>query len=143
MVFEDENCLLRPDRVDSDTGDQRWHAIGCARLGPDSVVLLVVVHVYGTQIIRVVSARELITMTSEDIRKRPWTQAEKAAVRRAAARQAPGIDPPPSDDFPPLTPEQLAHTIRFRDRPRKVAVSVRLDSEVLDWLRSKGEGRLW
>ena len=33
--------------------------------------------------------------------------------------------------------------VRLRDaRPRKVAVSVRLDAQVLDWLRSKGEGHL-
>ena len=33
--------------------------------------------------------------------------------------------------------------VRLRDaRPRKVAVSVRLDAQVLDWLKSKGEGHL-
>ncbi len=85
---------------------------------------------------------KLVRMTSEDIRNRRWTEAERAALNRAAARQAAGIDPPPSDDFPPLTQDQLASMIRFRDRPRKVAVSVRLDSEVLDWLKSKGEGHL-
>jgi uncharacterized protein (DUF4415 family) len=33
--------------------------------------------------------------------------------------------------------------VRLRDaRPRKVAVSARLDAQVLNWLRSKGEGHL-
>ena len=33
--------------------------------------------------------------------------------------------------------------LRLRDaRPRKVAVNVRLDAQVLNWLRSKGEGHL-
>jgi uncharacterized protein (DUF4415 family) len=33
--------------------------------------------------------------------------------------------------------------VRAREvRPRKVAVSVRLDPRVLDWLKNKGEGHL-
>ena len=33
--------------------------------------------------------------------------------------------------------------VRLREaRPAKVAVSVRLDAQVLDWLRSKGNGHL-
>jgi uncharacterized protein (DUF4415 family) len=83
-------------------------------------------------------------MTSEDIRKRKWTKAEIEAVRRAAAEQAAGIDLPESEyeDIPRLTPEQLASMVRLRDVRRKQAVSVRLDPEVLAWLRAKGEGHL-
>jgi len=80
-------------------------------------------------------------MTSEDIRNRPLTEHDKAILRDLAARQAAGEDFA-TDDYPALTQEQLASMIRFRDRPRKVAVSVRLDSEVLEWLKSKGEGHL-
>ena len=32
--------------------------------------------------------------------------------------------------------------VRLRDVPRKVAVSVRLDPRVLNWLKSKGQGHL-
>jgi uncharacterized protein (DUF4415 family) len=32
--------------------------------------------------------------------------------------------------------------VRLRDVRRKVAVSVRLDPQVLDWLKSKGQGHL-
>lgn len=82
-------------------------------------------------------------MTLEDIRNRKWTDEEKATVRRLAASQAAGDD---SDidfsDIPELTPEQLARMVRFRDVRNKVPVSVRLDREVLDWLKSKGEGHL-
>jgi uncharacterized protein (DUF4415 family) len=47
------------------------------------------------------------------------------------------------EDIPRLTDEQLAGMVRLRDaRPRKVAVSVRLDAQVVHWLRSKGEGHL-
>ena len=82
-------------------------------------------------------------MTSDDIRNRRWTEAEKEALRRAAAKRAAGDD---SDidysDIPKLTPEQLASMVRLRDVRLKVPVSVRLDPQVLDWLRSKGEGHL-
>jgi len=82
-------------------------------------------------------------MTSEDIRNRKWTESEKRAMRRIAARQAAGDDSDINfEDIPPLTEEQLANMVRFRDVKRKVAVSVRLDPQVLDWLKSKGEGHL-
>ena len=45
-------------------------------------------------------------------------------------------------DIPRLTAEQLAQMVRLRGPRRKQAVSVRLDPEVLAWLRSKGEGHL-
>lgn len=64
-------------------------------------------------------------------------------MRRIAESQARRDD---SDidysDIPPLTDEQLANMIRFRDRPRKVAVSVRLDPRVIAWLKAKGDGHL-
>jgi len=41
------------------------------------------------------------------------------------------------EDVPRLTAEQLARLVR-----RKQAVSVRLDPQVLEWLKSKGEGHL-
>jgi len=82
-------------------------------------------------------------MTSEDIRNRKWTEKERRTIRRLAALQAAGDDSHINfDDIPPLTEEQLANMVRFRDVKRKVAVSVRLDPQVLDWLKSKGEGHL-
>jgi uncharacterized protein (DUF4415 family) len=86
----------------------------------------------------------LISMTSEDIRNRKWTEKERQVLRRSAAKQAAGDD---SDidysDIPPLTEEQLSRMVRLRDvRSNKVPVSVRLDPEVLAWLKSKGEGHL-
>jgi uncharacterized protein (DUF4415 family) len=85
----------------------------------------------------------LVRMTSEDIRNRKWTEAEKEAVRRGAAAQAEGDDSGIDySDIPKLTEEQLARMVRLRDVRRKVPVSVRLDAEVLDWLRGKGEGHL-
>jgi uncharacterized protein (DUF4415 family) len=85
----------------------------------------------------------LKTMRSEDIKNRQWTEAERKAVRRIAERQAAGKRSRVSAEIPRLTDEQLASLIRLRDaRKPKVAVSVRLDAQVLDWLKSKGEGHL-
>jgi uncharacterized protein (DUF4415 family) len=83
-------------------------------------------------------------MRSEDIKSRQWTERERQALRRAATRQAAADDSHINfEDIPPLTDEQLASMVRLRDaRPRKVAVSVRLDAQVVNWLRSKGEGHL-
>jgi len=82
-------------------------------------------------------------MKSEDIRNRQWTEEERRALRRAAARQGAGDDSHTNfEDIPRLTAEQLARMVRLRDVRRKVAVSVRLDPRVLDWLKSKGDGHL-
>lgn len=61
LVFEDERCLIGPDRIDEDTGELRWHAVGAISIG-FAVAVLVVVHVYreehhGEEIIRIISAR--------------------------------------------------------------------------------------
>ena len=82
-------------------------------------------------------------MKSEDIRHRQWTEKERRALRSAARRQASGNDSGINfRNIPRLTEEQLANLVRLRDVRRKVAVSVRLDPQVLAWLRSKGDGHL-
>jgi len=85
----------------------------------------------------------LKTMSSEDIRSRKRTDRERRALIRIAKKQQAGDDSGIDySDIPPLTGEQLARMVRLRDLPRKVPVSVRLDPQVLDWLKSKGEGHL-
>jgi uncharacterized DUF497 family protein len=74
LVFEDENRLIRLDRVD-EYGEQRWHVIGAVSPGPGKTMVLLVAHVYrhpsgedlptgtpredrdGEEIIRIISAR--------------------------------------------------------------------------------------
>jgi uncharacterized DUF497 family protein len=62
LVFENERCLIGPDRIDDTSGEQRWHAIGAVQMESQAVAVLLVVHVYredyyGEEIIRIVSAR--------------------------------------------------------------------------------------
>jgi uncharacterized protein (DUF4415 family) len=78
----------------------------------------------------------------EDIANKKWTKKELAVFDRIAASQAAGDESDINyDDIPPLTDEQLAAMLRLRDR-KKVPVSVRLDPQVIDWLKSKGAGHL-
>ena len=86
----------------------------------------------------------LTRMTSEDIRNRRWTKSEIESVRKASDAQNAGRDLPEEEyeDIPRLTREQLARMVRLREVRKKVPVSVRLDPQVVDWLRSKGAGHL-
>lgn len=82
-------------------------------------------------------------MRSEDIRGRQSTEKERRALGLAARRQSSGNDSDVNfSEIPRLTSEQLARLVRLREVRRKVAVSVRLDPQVLRWLKSKGEGHL-
>jgi uncharacterized protein (DUF4415 family) len=115
----------------------------------ETVAVLLVVHVYreehhGEEIIRIISAVGPRSTKSADIVKRPLTDKGREAVRRIAAQQAAGDDSRINlKAIPRLTDRQLAGMVRLRDaRPRKVAVSVRLDGRVLAWLKSKGRGHL-
>jgi uncharacterized DUF497 family protein len=59
LVFEDERCLIYPDRVDCKSEEQRWHAVGAAQIEPEVRAVLLVVHAYredhhGEEIIRIV-----------------------------------------------------------------------------------------
>ena len=148
LVFEDERRLIELDRVD-ETGEQRWHALGSISVCP-GVEPFCWSYMYTERKAMVKKSSGLsrpaglTSMTSEDIRKRQWSKSEIEAVRRASAAQAAGLDLPEKEyeDIPRLSQEQLAHLVRLRGTRRKVAVSVRLDPQVLEWLRSKGEGHL-
>lgn len=85
----------------------------------------------------------LKSMKSEDIKSRKWSEKERDVLRRVSKLQAAGDDSNINlADIPRLTEVQLAGMLRSRNVRRKVAVSVRLDPQVLNWLKSKGQGHL-
>ena len=47
-------------------------------------------------------------------------------------------------EFPPVHPDKWADAMRREEyfRPLKKQITMRLDADVLDWLKSKGEGHL-
>jgi uncharacterized DUF497 family protein len=149
LVFEDEDCLVAPDHIDRVTGEQRWHAIGAVRNEPGTVAVLLMVRlIRRNTMAKKLSASSqparLKSMKSEDIKSRRLTNPESQTLQGIAARQAAGDDSRINfKGFSRLTDRQLAAMVRFRDvRPRKRAVSVRLDEHVLVWLKSKGRGHL-
>jgi uncharacterized protein (DUF4415 family) len=82
-------------------------------------------------------------MTSEDIKSRKWSEKERQTLRSLAAKQAAGDDSDiVFDGIPRFTDEQLARMVRLRDIRPKIPVSVRLEPQVLAWLKSKGAGHL-
>ncbi len=62
-------------------------------------------------------------------------------IREAYKERDPGLDNDP--DAPTLPPELWANaTVGKYYRPTETQISFRIDNEVLDWLKSKGEGHL-
>jgi uncharacterized protein (DUF4415 family) len=76
-------------------------------------------------------------MNSADIKSRVWSERERQVMRNESRAQASGTGVDLSE-IPRLTPEQLGSLVRLRAPKRKV----RLDPQVVEWLRSKGEGHL-
>jgi uncharacterized protein (DUF4415 family) len=68
----------------------------------------------------------------------PLTAAQKAELKALAARPAGEID---TSDIPPLTEEFWKNAVRNPlYRPVKTSTTVRLDSDVLAWLKGQGKG---
>jgi len=66
------------------------------------------------------------------------TEARKAELRELANRPDSEID---YSDIPPLDAAFFEHAVRGRFyRPVKKAVSVRIDLDVLEWLKQQGRG---
>ena len=71
----------------------------------------------------------------------PLTNAQRVELERLAALPDEAID---TSDIAPLDEAFWANATRFRDRalyrPVKQSTTVRLDADVLQWLRAKGKG---
>jgi uncharacterized protein (DUF4415 family) len=63
-------------------------------------------------------------------------------TRRAWDERDRSLDDDP--DVPTLPPDRWANAMRREEffRPVKKLTTVRIDADILDWLRSKGEGHL-
>lgn len=87
----------------------------------------------------------LKTMTLDELRKTPLTEAEKRTIRSAAAKVKSGktVEDP---DCPKQTKEELS---KFRPwyevhpdwyKPTKTEIHIRVDTDVLEWYKSQGKG---
>lgn len=81
---------------------------------------------------------KLTRKSAVDIRRFVESPKGKAELKRL--RQIPDSEINYSD-IPPLTDDELASMVRRNEfRPVKKAISVRLDADVLAWLKSEGAG---
>jgi uncharacterized protein (DUF4415 family) len=79
-------------------------------------------------------------MKAEDIFSKPMNRRQTAVMGRLKATADADID---YSDIPALTDDQLDEMVRGKFyRPPKELVSVRLEPEVLQWLRDFGPGYL-
>lgn len=68
----------------------------------------------------------------------PLTEAQKAELAALAVRPASKID---YSDIPPVSDKFWKNAVRGRFyKPTKTATTVRVDSDVLAWLKSHGKG---
>jgi uncharacterized protein (DUF4415 family) len=75
----------------------------------------------------------LVSVKAEDILAKPLTRVQRADLARLKKRPESEID---FSEIPQLTDEQLATAFQ----PNRQLIAVRLDRDVLSWLRSFGPG---
>jgi len=76
---------------------------------------------------------KLVSVKAEDLLGQPLTSEQRADLARLKNRADSEID---FSDIPPLTEKQLATAFQ----PNRQLIAVRLDREVLAWLRGFGPG---
>lgn len=77
----------------------------------------------------------ILEIDLEEAARRPLTPSEIAQLEAA------GLRVPDTGDIPALPPEAWATAVRDKFyKPRKDAISLRLDMDVLAWLRRYGPG---
>lgn len=85
--------------------------------------------------------KKLVNYTIDLDNPPPLTQAQRAELERLAAVPDAEID---TTDIPPLDERFWTNATRFRDRalyrPVKQSTTVRVDADVLQWLKGKGKG---
>lgn len=86
-------------------------------------------------------SKNLVSYTIDLSNPPPLTEAQRAELERLAARPDSEVD---TSDMPELDDAFWANATRFRDRalyrPVKQSTTVRVDADVLRWLKGEGKG---
>jgi uncharacterized DUF497 family protein len=132
-VFDDPDALSEQDRIEG--GERRWQTLGLV----DGVLLLLVAHTVQSEgedeVVRIISARRADRKTTSS---RVLTAAQRRELANLAAMPDDKID---YSDIPPLTEKFWENAVRNPFyRPVKQQLTVRLDADVIAWLRQRGEG---
>jgi uncharacterized protein (DUF4415 family)/uncharacterized DUF497 family protein len=149
-VFADPFALSEQDRIEA--GEYRWQTIGAV----EGTLILLVAHAsqeaaQGAEVVRILSAREPLGRKGDAMSKKstvsyafdpnnppPLTAEQKAEIDALARQPDAGID---TSDIPPLGEAFWQNVVRNPFyRPVKQQVTVRVDADVLAWLRSAGRG---
>jgi uncharacterized DUF497 family protein/uncharacterized protein (DUF4415 family) len=147
-VFLDPLHMSRQDRIVD--GEGRWQTIG--RVNDLLVLVAYTVVDEEDEIIRIISARKVLGGSKSNMKKqkksktlvhelkpdRPMTARQKREIQALAIMPEGKID---TSDIPELPPGAWQNAVRGKwYRPVKQAVSIRLDADVLAWLKAKGDG---
>lgn len=82
---------------------------------------------------------KLVRVKAERILNKPLTTRQRDRLGRLARKPDSEID---VSGIPPLTDEQLAEMVPYRLRSKTTLISLRVQNDVLTWLKSKGPGHL-
>jgi uncharacterized protein (DUF4415 family) len=133
LVFDDPYAITVRDVAFED--EQRW--ITVATVGPGAILL--VVHAFyeeqGEEVIRVISARAAESHAKGKL-MRKLTKQQKRDIRAVAAKRNEDID---FSDTTAVVDRSQAEIGKFY-RPTKMPVTMRLDSDIIAWLKADGRG---
>jgi uncharacterized DUF497 family protein/uncharacterized protein (DUF4415 family) len=132
LVFEDSYTVSRHDPAFED--EDRWITIGA--VGPG--LILLVVHTFrdehDEEVIRIIWRVPPSHMKGNSMTK--LTKDQKRDIRAIAAKRDRDID---FSDSPPVIDWSGAEIGKFY-RPEKKPVTMRLDSDIIEWLKADGRG---
>jgi uncharacterized protein (DUF4415 family) len=151
-AFADPFAMTDQDRIED--GELRWRTLGVV----DGYVLLLVAHTIRdddeagrpVEIIRIIRRDKLIETKDDAMNKKvvrrdvdlanlpALTDTQKVELAALAARPDSEID---YGDIPPLTEAFWDNAVRGRFyKPTKTSTTLRLDTDVLAWLKAEGKG---
>jgi uncharacterized protein (DUF4415 family) len=139
-AFADPNQVVRENYFVEDDGEQRYGLIGMTR---SLVLLLAVLWIAARRRSRSCTSSRQERQNAMRKTSTPRTSRIKISeeTRRAYEERDRRLDNDP--EVPTMPPEFWASaTIGRFYRPLKTQISLRIDADVLEWLRSKGEGHL-
>lgn len=146
LAFKDPNSLTEQDREIG--GEVRWRTIGMV----DGQLILFVAHTVverEEEIVRIISARKASQPRGGNMKKSrivsytlepgtPLTAKQKKEIKALSKMKDSEID---LSDIPELPASAWKNAVRGEFyRPVKKAVSLRLDADVIAWLKKDGEG---
>ena len=144
LVFDDPRHLSRQDRIEN--GEYRWQTIGLVH----GIVIILVAHSIrfesGIEVIRIISARKadrkrgiVMSMVKHKRGTQSALSAQHEAELNALAKQS--DDEIDYSDIPSSEETQWSDAVRGKFfRPLKTQASVRIDADVMEWLKRPGKG---